>query len=162
MKRFFLVVLVGTVLCACSSKKQVAQHRVDRTEKEHIISYRDTTFVVPKKMAKLELAIDELRKSPERQEKPASKGPRVYESRNDNATARLILDGDSLRVEAECDSIALRAKIKNELIRENTFRKDTRTEETHTGVSGFEHWVSIIVAFAIGIVVGAIAKTFFI
>lgn len=154
MKRFFLVVLVGLVLCACSAKKQVAQHHIDRTERERVVSYRDTVFTVPGSTAELELAIAELRKDRE--------APKTYESRDGNATARLIIKRDTVRVEAICDSVELRAKIKQELIRESIFKQDTRTEETHTGVSGFEHWVSVIVAFVIGAVVGAILSKFII
>lgn len=154
MKRFHLVVFICLALTACSSKKQVAQSETTIREKEHVITYVDTLLYTPASKAGLALSISQL---------CDSLAPKAnWKNKSGNATAKATVKNDTLYLIAQCDSLELRAQIKQELIKDYQNTNKERLEETHTGFSGFKYYLTAILAFLAGVAVGIILKIFLI
>lgn len=142
------LVIVGSFcfLTSCRAKRQDVQKTESiETFKEVKEFYRDTTLYTPKAETSLTLPVAILNNN-------GSTKPRTFTQKNGNATAKITTHGDSVTITATCDSLALRAQIKRELIREATARSDVERTKTHSGYSLF----NLILAFVCGVLVGAI------
>lgn len=154
MKRFHLVVFSCLVLSACSTKKQVAQSETKVKESVHKVAYIDTLLYTPASKAGLAISISQL---------CDSLAPKAnWKDKSGNATAKAKKENDILYVTAECDSLELRAKIKQELIKDFESNNKERVEKSQKGVSGFQHYTTAILAGLAGIAIGIILKTFLI
>ncbi|WP_281683427.1 hypothetical protein [Zunongwangia profunda] len=154
MKRFFWVVFCFT-LVACGGTHKVTQSETNKeTFREHTVSYKDTVFTIPAAQTRLIIPKVEFEK--------VTLKSRNFESKNGNATARLTIDNDAVYVSAECDSIALAAQIKQELLREVSTTSNESSSTEKRGVSRFMLILYIILAAVVGFVAGVIAKTFII
>lgn len=154
-------IVVFCFLSSCRSKRQETQKVTSTTETniQQKETYRDTTLFTPKVETSLQIPVSEL---------VFKKGlndvskPKTFVQKNGNATAKVEISRHYLIVTATCDSIALRAKIKQELLREikATARSDTQNNKKDTGYS----LLDVVKWFLIGLVVGAavmfILKTF--
>lgn len=152
MKRFHLVVFICLALSACNTQKQVAQSETTVREKEHVIIYVDTLLYTPASKAGLAVSISQLCDS--------IATNKNYKNKSGNATAKATVKNDTLYITAQCDSLELRAQIKQELIKDYQTTNKERLEETHTGFSGFKYYLTAILAFLAGVAVGIIQKYF--
>lgn len=154
MKRFHLVVFICLALSACNTQKQVAQSETTVREKEHIVSYVDTLLYTPASQTGLSISISQL---------CDSLVPKTnWKNKSGNATAKANVKNDTLYLTAQCDSLQLRAQIKQELIKDYQNSNKERLEETKTGISGFKYYATAILAFLAGVAVGIILKIFLI
>lgn len=154
MKRFHLVVFSCLVLSACSTKKQVAQSETKVKESVHKVAYIDTLLYTPASKAGLAISISQL---------CDSLAPKAnWKDKIGNATAKAIKKNDILYVTAECDSLELRAKIKQELVTSFESNQKERLEHTDTGISGFQYYTTAVLVFLAGAATGIILKKFLI
>lgn len=152
MIRFFLVGMLCLSLFACSSKKQVTQSEVTRITKEKVITYKDTVLVVPKKQTSLTIPIKEVLDTVIKK--------KTYRQTNDHATGIVTITKDSIIFKVICDSVALKAQIRQELIKESSHTNKEVEIIEQKGISRFKHYIGLLVAFVIGAVVGVILKIF--
>lgn len=150
--RLFLVVFCFA-LVACSGSKQVVQSESNKEVlKEHKIFYKDTLILTPSSLAEIKIPAKELE----------DRTPRTYHTQNGNASADVQILHDTIKVTAKCDSLAIRAQIKQELIRESEKQSTDNSVQEHTGVSRFTLYLYAFIGFVVGIVAGVIIKIFLI
>lgn len=158
MKQFkntLIVVLVLVVSClsSCRSKRQVTHNTESKSELQSVYkeSYRDTTLYTP--TAETTLIIPKSELSFKEDLNKVSK-PKVYRSRSGNATAKVTVTPAGVNVVATCDSLALVAKIKAELIKESS-NKEINSESTDKKRTGYTLF-DLIGGFLAGVVTGII------
>ena len=159
------IVLVFVCLCcfltSCRTSRQESQKNTSTSESLIVQkeSYRDTVLFTPKAETSLKIPVTEL---VFKQGLNDVSKPKTFTQKNGNATAQVKIRHDTITVTATCDSIALRAKIKQELYKEisATARSDTQNSTQKRGYS----FIDLIKAFLLGLVIGAgamfILKTF--
>lgn len=129
--KFLLVcfIIVFCFLTSCRSKRQEIQkvETTIETNKEKIVTYTDTILYAPKSETKLKIATSELvfKPSLNKVEKP-----KIFTQKNGNATAKIEVLPDHISVTATCDSLAIVAKIKNQL--EKEYRNKLLNDNTHS------------------------------
>lgn len=170
MYKTLSILLFSLVLGACSVKKQVTQSTESHKEATayKVEKYRDTVFYTPKSSTSFGIPIPSFAECPpfDSAQGPA-KGPlrqaqgtpKVFSQQNGNAKATVRIERDSIFVEAECDSIALAAKIKAEF--EGKFEKESTTSEKETVTKKGTVWGAItnmLIALALGFVLGKLIK----
>jgi len=154
MKKLFLVVFCFA-LVACSGTKKVRQSETKTEIKcEKIISYRDTIITVPASKTSLKVPITEF-------QKPFTQ-PKTITNKNGNATAKLTIGKDTVSLSAECDSLAIRAQIRQELIKEFERTSEKTDTEIKKGVSTLQMIINCLLALLVGVVLGIILKIFLI
>ena len=135
-------------LTSCRSKRQETQ-KVDttiETNKETIVSYKDTIVYAPKSETTLKIPMSDLTF------KPSLNGiekPKIFTQKNGNATAKVRIVHDSIFIVATCDSLAIAAKIKTKLEKEYRLKEkaDQSKKDTKTGYTLFDLFVALIVGF---------------
>lgn len=142
----FLVLLF--VLGACRSNRQVTQTKETITGNSNIkiTKYRDTIFKTPSASTKFQLPLNAVSKCPDGSV-PKSVD-KTYAQKNGNATAKVVVKHDTITVTAECDSIALVAKIRQDFENRDTstsVKEDKSSEKT----TGFNFW-DLVKAFGAG------------
>lgn len=150
-----IYILIALLLVACGSSKRITKTTTQKTvvEKEHIISYKDTTFIVPKKTATItfpkQLIVHHY-----------DTITRTIVQRNGHATAKVIIERDTVLITAECDTILLTAKIKKELIKSNTNTEAVRVSDKQrtTGVPVLKAVLYGIAIFVLGFMAGYLSK----
>lgn len=159
------IVLVFVCLCcfltSCRTSRQESQKNTSTSESLIVQkeSYRDTVLFTPKAETSLKIPVTEL---VFKQGLKNGSKPKTFTQKNGNATADVKIRHDTITVTATCDSIALRAKIKQELYKEisATARSDTQNRTKKTGYS----FIDLVRVFLYGLVTGAsamfILKTF--
>ena len=159
------IVLVFVCLCcfltSCRTSRQESQKNTSTSESLIVQkeSYRDTVIFTPKAETSLKIPVSEL---VFKQGLNNVSKPKTFTQKNGNATAQVKVRHDTITVTATCDSIALRAKIKQELYKEisATARSDTQNRTKKTGYS----FIDLVRVFLYGLVTGAsalfILKTF--
>ena len=159
------IVLVFVCLCcfltSCRTSRQESQKNTSTSESLIVQkeSYRDTVLFTPKAETSLKIPVTEL---VFKQGLKNGSKPKTFTQKNGNATADVKIRHDTITVTATCDSIALRAKIKQELNKEisATARSDTQNSTKKTGYS----FIDLVRVFLYGLVTGAsamfILKTF--
>lgn len=155
--------IICLALSSCRSVRQVTQTKetVSENSKIKVINYRDTVLFTPKSATGLSLPLTAFSKCNEIPFKDSLKGaipekkPKVWSQQNGNAKVKVEYIHDTIKVTAECDSIALSAKIKQELQSEyNSKNAQNSLQEQKTTGYTFYH---LIIAFAIGFVAGIIS-----
>jgi len=157
-KIFFLPVLC-LLLTACRTSRQVVKNNETKTNQvtEIKTTYRDTVFYTKKAETSLKIPVSELKKCPETALKHSlntvSK-PKIWTQKNGNAKATITVLHDTVTVTAECDSIALEAKIRADYLSKIAEYKSNSdqliNEKTNINwwmIAGF-----IVIAFIAGIV----------
>lgn len=160
--KFLLIcfVIVFCFLTSCRTSRQETQKVDTITEKtkENIVSYKDTIIFSPKAETSLNIPISEL---VFKQGLNDVSKPKTFTQKNGQATAKVEITPTYIIVTATCDSIAMRAKIKQELLREisATARSDTQNTKKSTGYSFFRVLIASLICFVLGAVVMFILKT---
>lgn len=149
------IVLVFVCLCcfltSCRTSRQESQKNTSTSESLIVQkeSYRDTVIFTPKAETSLKIPVSEL---VFKQGLNNVSKPKTFTQKNGNATADVKIRHDTITVTATCDSIALRAKIKQELYKEisATARSYTQNKNKNTGYPLF----IVLIIFLVGIVIG--------
>jgi hypothetical protein len=159
------IVLVLVCLCcfltSCRSTRQDSQKNTSTTESSILQkeTYRDTILFAPKAETSLKIPVTEL---VFKQGLNSTSKPKTFTQKNGNATAKVEITPTDITVTATCDSLAIVAKIKQELQREisATARSDTQNSTKKTGYS----FIDLVRVFLCGLVIGAsvmfLLKTF--
>lgn len=137
-------------LASCRSVRQESQKSTSTTENvfEKRESYKDTVLFTPKAETTLKISANDAFK----QGLNGVQTPKVYTQKNGNATAKIKIERDTIFVTATCDSLALVAKIKQELIKESSASNQTSVSEL-SKETGY-NVIDIITFFIAGLVVG--------
>ncbi len=153
----FLVVLF--VLGACRANRQVTQTKetIIGSSSVRFTKYRDTILHAPGSSTGFQLPLSALAKCPNGSAPKSA--DKTYTQKNGNATAKVVIKHDTITVTAECDSVALAAKIRQDF-EKNDFSsvKNSDRSETVTKTNFWDGLVSILIALAVGFVLGKIIK----
>jgi hypothetical protein len=140
-------------LTSCRTSRQETQKSTATSESfiTHKETFRDTLLFAPKSETSLRIPIAEI--AFKRGLNSISK-PKTFTQKNGNATAKIRIEHDTVFVTATCDSLAIIAKIKEQLRTEvkATARSDVENSKTRTGYSFFH----VLLTFLLGLIVGAI------
>lgn len=157
-----LLILVFSFVTSCRSSRQVVQKNDRESEliKERVVTYRDTTFYTPSSESRLTLPASVLNYNSDLNDSLFV--PKIYYQKNGNATLHLRVERDALYATATCDSLALRAQIKQEFQSEyNHLKESNITDEKRTkGVPVFKTILFIMLAFIVGFGAAYLLKTF--
>lgn len=145
-------------LSSCRAKRQEVQKTSTDTEAITIKkeTYRDTIIWAPKSETTLQIPIEDL--------KPFKEGlngvskPKVFMQKSGNATAKVTVSPQGLTVYTGCDSLAIAAKIKAELLSVSK-KGETKTDNNINKSTGYGI-IHLIVLFLIGLVIGVVAGRF--
>lgn len=162
MKMYKKIALLLVLFCSCfliscrTTRQEVKKTETqNQTTSEKVVSYKDTIVVAPKSETSLKIAVAEIAFKPGLN---TNSKPRIYTQRNGNATAKIKIVHDTITVTATCDSLAIVAKIKSELLKESNSSK-TNDSENLKQTKGFSFW-DVIGVFIIGFGVCFILKLF--
>lgn len=160
--RILLVFICFVVfLTSCRSTRQETQKTETYSEKtsEKVVSYKDTTLFAPKAETSIKIPISDL--TFKGQLNGVSK-PLVYSQKNAQAQVKLRIVHDTIYAVATCDSLALVAKIRNELQKEHS-ANSTKIESESKDKTGFSFF-QIGLAFLFGLfcrsIIGFLIKIF--
>lgn len=158
--KLFLPVLC-LLLTACRTSRQVVKNSEssDIKTKELKVTYRDTVFYTSPVETSLKLPVSVLNNCPDPILKHGSNTvsvPQVWTQKNGNAKATVKLVRDTITVTAECDSIALAAKIKSEY--SGTYQERTKVNEEQIKETSKLNWWLMISLVAIAFIAGFITK----
>ncbi|MGV4413869.1 hypothetical protein [Chryseobacterium sp. T1] len=146
---FFLLLLL--VLGACQSNRQVTQTKetTNGVSSVKITKYRDTILTAPGSSTDFKLPLNAVSKCPDGSV-PQSIN-KSFTQKNGNATAKVVIKHDTITVTAECDSVALAAKIRQDFESKDskTSVKENISTDTHTG---YTFW-DLVKAFGGGFLV---------
>ncbi|MGM8362132.1 hypothetical protein ACSV4D_09480 [Flavobacterium sp. ARAG 55.4] len=152
--KFLLICVLVFVCCfltSCRSVRQETQKSTSTTETiiQQKESYRDTVLFTPKAETSLKIPVNELAF---KEGLNSISRPKVFTQKNGNATAKVEITPTDLTVTAICDSLAIAAKIKQELRSQisATARSDVGNQTTKSGYN----LLDIIVAFLTGLSIG--------
>lgn len=165
---FLFLLVICLLLTACRSNRQVVKTSDTTTTQkiESKISYKDTVFFTPKSETNLKLPISVLGKCPET---PINQGlksvlktskPQIWTQKNGNAKATVKVVHDSLYIIAECDSLAMAAKIKQVFLKDyqNQVKVNDQLVEEKTKVNWWMMAGLIVIAFICGFIVNSLIK----
>jgi hypothetical protein len=156
-----LVFVFFAFLTSCRTSRQEIQKSIVTTESiiEQKETYRDTTLFTPKSETSLKIPVTELvfKKGLNNVSKP-----KTFTQKNGNATAKIEIVPDGIKVTATCDSLAIVAKIKKELYREiNTIaQSNIENNKSKTGYTFFDVFLWSLFAFILGFFICYIFKFF--
>jgi hypothetical protein len=152
---------VCLVLGSCRVNRQVTQTNDNATEnsKIKVTRYKDTILYTPRTSTGLSLPVSAFSKCNETKgieslkpnDLPKEK-PQVWSQKNGNAKVKIEYIHDTIKVTAECDSIALSAKIREELQSEFNSKKSNSSSNTEK-TTGYGFW-DLVKSFLAGIAFG--------
>lgn len=160
MKTFRATIYLLLAISFLISCRSIARQETKNTEiKQEIITekkteYKDTILYAPKSETSLKVPIsavfekdfnNEL-KDLENDIKTPFK-PKVYSQKNGNAKAKLIIEKDTIMVEAECDSLALKAQIRQDF--EKQYQNYTSEKSEEKKQKSNSEWVDIMLLLAL-------------
>lgn len=152
MKTFSVLfsLLILLVLGACRSSRQVTQTKevITGTSTVKVTKYRDTILIAPKSSTGFQLPINTVSKCPDGST-PKSVD-KTYTQRNGNAKAKVVIKHDTITVTAECDSIALAAKIRQDFESDKSQSSTVQNSSTEK-TTGYIFW-DLVKAFGLGII----------
>ena len=142
----FLVILF--VLGACRSTRQVTQTKetISGSSSVKFTKYRDTILLAPGSSTGFQLPLNTLAKCGDGSA-PKSVD-KTYTQKNGNATAKVVIKHDTITVTAECDSVALAAKIRQDFESENSSSSVTENSSSEK-TTGYVFW-DLVKAFGWG------------
>lgn len=163
MKKILL--LLTFILVGCSSTQETTtKQETTATLKEHVVTYKDTTFTVPTSTASLRISKRHFVRVPQSSKKDSIKiqFPKHFTKTTGRATANATITKDTVFVDCECDSIALRAQIKQELIKESQVQQinNNNKQVKKKGVSVFSLILYCIAFLVVGAVAGYLIRLF--
>ncbi|GGG47061.1 hypothetical protein [Epilithonimonas arachidiradicis] len=143
-----LVFVVLFVLGACRTNRQVSQTKetTNGNSTVKITKYRDTILTAPGSSTGFQLPLNALTKCPDGSAPKSA--DKTYTQKNGNATAKVIVKHDTIIVTAECDSIELATKIRQDFESRDSFTsvKENTSSQTTTG---YVFW-DLVKAFGLG------------
>lgn len=161
-KILFLPVLFCFLLTACRTNRQVVktnETKINEVTAEKT-TYRDTVFYTQKTEASIKLPTSEVRKCVET---PFNKSlndvskPKIWTQKNGNAKATIKILHDTLTLTAECDSIALEAKIKKEYF--SRYLENVKTNVEFVEQTTKLNWQLLITLIIIAFIAGFVTKS---
>lgn len=167
MKTFNLLLLSAftLVFTSCRSIRQESKNTEIITEiaTEKKTSYRDTILYAPKSEANIKVPISsilEKRFNENLKHFENTLKPQVFFQKNGNATARIRIEKDTIKIEAQCDSIALKAQIRKDVEKQyqSTKQKEESQKKEKTRFSIWDMLSFCTVAVLVGFVLGKIIK----
>ncbi|QYS86310.1 hypothetical protein JJC03_15505 [Flavobacterium oreochromis] len=152
-----LVFCVSCLMISCRTTRQEIQKIETETKatSEKSVTYKDTTLFAPKAETSLKIPVSELGIKPGLN--TVSK-PNSYTQKNGQAKVKIRIVHDTIYATATCDSLALRAQIKTELIKEMQ-RESKNNQKGTTKKTGFT-FLYLIWAFIAGFAVCYLLKFF--
>lgn len=164
MKTFKILFLpaICLFLTACRTSRQVVKNTEskDLQVTEIKTSYRDTVFYTKKAETSLKIPISDLGKcSDEKLFKYSlnSFKPQVFTQKNGNAKATVKILRDSIFVTAQCDSLALDAKIKKEYF--NRYKERDKINNEFVEKSTNINWLLIAGLMAVAFIAGFVTNS---
>jgi len=159
-KKILFLSFFCLLLTACQSR-QVVKTTESRTNEavEHVTSYSDTLLYTPKSETSLQLPFFDLGKCPDGDFKTGlstAETPKIFTQKNGNAKATVRIMHDTLTVTAQCDSIALAAKIKKEYFSRN-LENTALSNQSETGRTPI--FTLAVIFLAIGFIAGFTVKS---
>ena len=151
-KNFIIVLVCFWFLTSCRATRQETQKTVSTTENsvEKKETSRDTIFFTPKSETELTMTANTLFKDSLK----TVKTPKVYTQKNGNATVKIKVQGDTITASATCDSLALKAQIKRELLKQFSATSNNQVTELLKD-SGYT-FIDIMCFLVAGIVIGIV------
>lgn len=167
MKTFNLLILSILALFLSSCRSIQRQETKSSETKQEVITekkteYKDTILYTPKSETSINVPISAiLEKDFNNELKNLSKDfkPKIISQKNGNATAKIIIEKDTIKVKAECDSIALSAKIRQDFERQyqnhSTQITAEKKEKPKSILDEILFWIALMgIGFCGGILVG--------
>ena len=158
MKKIILLLLLSFLIFSCKSKKAVHEKEVTTvTNKELVITYKDTTIYVPKITTNLSVPLSEFTNV-----NGKLLTPKLFTNNNGRAKVSLEIKDNEVIADCECDSLAIRAQIRSELRKEFSDKYQNEMSEVikKSGVPFISVVLFLIVALTFGLVAGFLIKTF--
>lgn len=168
MKTFNLLILSILALLLSSCRSIQRQESKTSEIKEEIITekkteYKDTILYTPKSETNIKVPISAILEkgfNNELKDFENTFKPQVFSQKNGNATARIRVEKDTIKVEAECDSLALKAQIRKDVEKQyqSTQKKEENQKQEKTGFTIWDiiSWCGI--AVSVGFILGKIIK----
>lgn len=160
--KLITLLIVALLLFSCSARKKTAQVEKEVQVITKVETYRDTVFYTKKAETSFGIPLSGIAKCPEVKGdlNPVAKQvqPQIFTQKNGNAKATARVQHDSIFITAECDSIALEAKIRSEYESSDRNRESRETKEEKKGLNLFTIIGICVACFMGGIVAGFIAK----
>lgn len=166
--QLILFLSVIGVFTSCRSVRQEVKNQDTKTEliTEKKVSYQDTILYTPSSTSALKVPISSILEKDFKGdlkdiEKPFK--PRTFSQKNGNATAKIKIERDTILIYAECDSIALQAKIKKEFESKYQHHSTVKVEEKKEKKTNYLDTIfyciaGIGVGFIAGFITGKIIK----
>lgn len=130
MYKLISFLLFALLFSSCATKKEVAKKEVIIETRSVVEKYTDTVFYTKKSETSFGIPLNAVAKCPDEKGNlnPVSKQikPQIFNQQNGNAKATVRIERDSIFIKAECDSLAIAAKIKG--IYENNDRNREASE----------------------------------
>ncbi len=157
----FCFALSCCFLTSCRSTKQRQEtQKIEITSEqttEHIVSYKDTTLFAPKAETSFKIPLSQLDFKPDLN---GNKKPVYYSQKNGQATAKIKIEHDTIYVTGTCDSLAIVAKIKKELQKQNSNNSNKSSSDVlEKKTTGYTFW-DLLVAFVLGFAACFLLKYF--
>jgi len=160
MKKIILLLLLSFLTFSCKSTKAVHEKEVTTvTNKELVVTYKDTTIYVPKVSTSLSVPLSEFT-NVNINDKVLE--PKLFSNNNGRAKVNLEIKDNEVIVTADCDSLAIRAQIRSELRKEysDKYLKDFEEIKKTRGVSFITMVLYLIMTLSFGLIAGYLIKTF--
>lgn len=166
MKTYKNIILLIPIFCLCLTACRVSRQVVKTSDSvtsgisETKISYRDTTMYTQKVSTSFKLPISDFKKCPEepfKQSLNVFKEPKTYTQKNGNAKAIVRVEHDTITITAECDSIALKAKIRNEYQKQMYSKLDKYSNELKEELK--TNWYMVIGLWILAFIAGFLSRT---
>lgn len=142
-----LVLAFSCFLSSCRAVRQETQktESEQRFTSEKVVTYKDTTLFAPKAETSIKIPLTDIGFKSDL--KTVSK-PKVFTQTSGQAKVKIRIVHDTIQATATCDSLAIVAKVKNELLKETSsvISKSNSDSKKKTGYTFFH----LIIAFVLG------------
>jgi len=163
---FLFLLTICLILTACRTTRQVVKKSESITNQvtESKVTYKDTILYTPKTEANMKIPLSEFTLiQPEilqpgfKADLKAFETPKIWTQKNGNAKATLKIVHDSVFIKAECDSLALEAKIRQEYI--NRYAESIKINSDFVEKQTRLNWMTIIACVIIAFIAGFVTKS---
>lgn len=153
----FVFVFFNCFLISCRSKRQEVQKELIKSEitSENIVTYQDTTIYTPKSETSLKIPVAE---TVFKNDLNSNLTPRVFTQKNGNSTVKVKIVRDTIYATATCDSLAIAAKIKKQLLKQASKSETNKSDEVKTK-TGYTLW-DLILSAGVGFGICFVLKLF--
>ncbi len=160
MKKIILLLLLSFLIFSCKSKKAVHEKEVTTvTNKELVVTYKDTTIYVPKVSTTLSVPLSEFTNV---NINDNVLKPKLFSNNNGKAKVTVEIKDNEVIANCDCDSLAIRAQMRNEVRKEfsDKYVKDMKEVIKQNGVPFVSFLLFSIMILSFGLVAGFLIKTF--